>query len=134
MGCQHISSIMVAEDDPDDRFLIQNAFEEITRSHSVNFVKNGEELLGYLDQTHKADPALLPALIILDLNMPKISGHEVLEKLKKNTAFNAIDIVVLTTSCEESDIEFCRLHGVNSFFTKPDTYEKLVQILKLIIL
>ena len=129
----HQQSIMVAEDDPDDRFLIKNAFEEIMPNLEPFFVANGEELLNRLYQASKNSSTPLPALIILDLNMPKISGHQALQEIKKKSEFSSIQIVVLTTSVDDEDIEFCKNNGVQSFFTKPDNFDDLLQIIKSII-
>lgn len=129
----HQRSIMVAEDDPDDRFLIKSAFEEVVPNLVTYFVTNGEELLNWLNQAHKSSSTPLPALIILDLNMPKISGHQALQEIKEKSEFSSIRIVVLTTSANDEDIAFCKNNGVQSFFTKPDNFDDLLQIIRSII-
>ena len=123
-------SIVVAEDDADDRFLIKIAFAEIFPVLDLRFVCNGEELLLFLSDTIKNSSPTLPDLIILDLNMPKMGGHQALMEIKKQSELNAIPIAVLSTSVEENDIEFCKKYGVESFYTKPDNFESLVQIIK----
>ncbi len=124
---------MVAEDDPDDRFLIKNAFETIKSDPDLQFVNNGEELLSRLDQIFKNSLLSLPDTIILDLNMPKISGHQVLMDIKNKAELGSINIVVLSTSSQKSDIEFCKNCGVHSFYTKPDSFDRLVEIIKAIL-
>ena len=127
------SFIVVAEDDVDDRFLIKIAFEQIFPDLDLNFVNNGEELLFLLDQTTTDASIIMPDLIILDLNMPKMSGHQALLQIKKKAEFDSIEIAVLSTSAEQADIEFCKKQGVRSFYTKPDSFETLVSIIKSIV-
>jgi CheY-like chemotaxis protein len=124
------SSIMIAEDDPDDRFLIKKAFEKIKHDLEIHFVNDGEALLSFLDRSHSTS---LPDLIILDLNMPKVNGHQALMEIRRKDAFNSIDIVVLSTSIEDKDIEFCKSNGIKAFYIKPASFESLVQIARSII-
>ena len=130
MKSQTTPSIVVAEDDPDDQFLIQNAFYEIGSTYTIKFVNDGEELLDHLLQSVNSAFGSLPEILVLDLNMPKISGHQALIEIKKNAKFNAINVIVLSTSAEKKDIEFCAAHGIKSYYTKPDNFEDLVAIIK----
>ena len=88
-------TILIAEDDADDRFLIQTAFEEKGYTDQLDFVVNGVELMSYLADKGKNN---MPRIILLDLNMPKKDGRQVLHELKQHELFKRIPIVVLTTT------------------------------------
>jgi|SRR5436190_16021038 len=126
-------TILLAEDDPDDRMLAKDAFEESRLSNAFEMVEDGEELMDYLHHRGKysGDEARpLPGLILLDLNMPKKDGREALKEIKSNPEFKRIPVVVLTTSKAEEDILRTYDLGVNSFVVKPVTFEALVDVLK----
>lgn len=123
--------ILVADDDPDDRLLIEEAFEENRVSNQLSFVEDGEELLDYLLRRGAwTDPASSPrpGLILLDLNMPRMDGREALKQIKADPALAKIPVVVLTTSKQEEDILRTYGLGVNSFITKPVTFEGLLRV------
>ena len=126
-------SILIADDDPDDRMLIKRALK---RSHLYNdphFVGDGEELLDYLYQRGTyAEPgaAPRPGLILLDLNMPKKSGREALAEIKADPHLRTIPIVVLTTSRAEEEIYRSYDLGANSFITKPVTFTAMVEVMQ----
>jgi CheY-like chemotaxis protein len=125
--------ILYAEDDPEDRMLVEDAMEESRLANEMHFVEDGEELLDYLHRRGKyADfgNAPLPGLILLDLNMPKKDGREALQEIKTDPDLKRIPIVVLTTSKAEEDILSTYNLGVNGFVIKPVTFESLVSILK----
>ena len=125
--------ILVAEDDPDDRLLIKDAFEEARISNEVTFVEDGIELLDYLNRTGRYADLMgdfLPGLVLLDLNMPRMDGREALTKIREDANLRRIPVVVLTTSKAEEDIFRTYDSGVNSFITKPVTFEKLVAVVK----
>ena len=125
-------TILVADDDPDDRMLIEEAFEENRLANDLHFVEDGQELLEYLKHEGKwSDPASAPrpGLILLDLNMPRMDGREALRHLKADPSLARIPVVVLTTSKQEEDILRTYGLGVNSFITKPVTFEGLVSIM-----
>lgn len=122
--------ILMADDDPDDRMLAREALAENKLANDLYFVENGEELLDYLFQRGKynADNAPKPGLILLDLNMPKMDGREALKELKSNSNLRKIPVIVLTTSKAEEDIIRSYELGVNSFITKPVTFDELVEV------
>ncbi len=126
-------TILMAEDDPDDRMLTQEAWEENRLANALHFVENGEELMDYLHRrgryTHLAN-APLPGLILLDLNMPRKDGREALQEIKADPHLRRIPIVVLTTSKAEEDILRSYDLGANSFVIKPVTFEALVEVTK----
>jgi CheY-like chemotaxis protein len=128
-------TILVADDDADDRLMIEEAFEESRVANQVDFVVDGEQLLQYLRREgefrHLAGRPY-PGLILLDLNMPKKDGREALRDMKADPELCRIPIVVLTTSRAEEDIVRTYGLGVSSFITKPVTFEGLVEALKVI--
>lgn len=126
-------TILLADDDPDDRLLTKQALEENRLANDLRFVENGEELLDYLYRLGKyRSPASAPrpGLILLDLNMPKKDGREALEEIKSHPDLRQIPIVVLTTSKTEEDIYRSYNLGVNSYITKPVTFQGLVEVMK----
>ena len=126
-------TILMADDDADDRRLTQEAFEEGRLINDVRFVENGEQLLDYLrKQGNYAPPAEAPrpGLILLDLNMPRKDGRTVLKEIKSDPELRQIPVVVLTTSKADEDIYKSYDLGVNSYIVKPVTFEALVDILQ----
>ncbi|MFZ0390482.1 MAG: response regulator [Calditrichia bacterium] len=126
---------LIAEDDPDDRQLIKDAFEEANILNKLYFVSDGEELLAFLRQEGEfSDPHLAPrpGLILLDLNMPKIDGREALRLIKTDDNFKSIPLVVITTSRADSDIQNSYASGANSFITKPHSFKSLVEMVKML--
>jgi CheY-like chemotaxis protein len=122
-------TVLMAEDDPDDRFLIEQAFLELQSRASLRFVEDGEELISYLVRSGKyTDPSLSPrpSLILLDLNMPKKDGREVLFEIKKDPELQKIPVVVWTTSNEIEDKIECQKAGASKYVTKPIDYARLV--------
>jgi CheY-like chemotaxis protein len=128
-------TILIADDDADDRMLAREALEECRLANDVRFVENGLELLAYLRREGRfADPALSPrpGLILLDLNMPKMDGREALRELKADSSLRRIPVVVMTTSKAEEDIYRTYDLGVSSYVTKPVTFDALVDVMKAI--
>ena len=126
-------SILMADDDADDRLMAQDAFDEVHLANELHFVEDGEALLDYLYRRgHYATRSAgqEPGLILLDLNMPKKDGREALQEIKADPALRHIPIVVLTTSRAEEDILRTYDLGVNSFITKPVTFAGLVELVK----
>ncbi len=124
---------LMADDDPDDRLLIKEAFQESLISNSIYFVEDGVQLMDYLrkqgEYTHPAD-APTPDLILLDLNMPRKDGREALAEIKSDTQLRYIPIVVLTTSKAEEDIMRSYDIGAASYITKPVTFDGLVESIR----
>jgi len=122
-------TILMADDDPDDQILLQEALKENNIPNSVCFVENGEELLDFLHKRGKFEEVeFSPGLILLDLNMPKMDGRQALKLLKADPVLKKIPIVVLTTSRADSDILECYDLGVNSFVSKPVNFAELVDV------
>jgi CheY-like chemotaxis protein len=128
-------TILIADDDPDDRELTREALSECRLANEVHFVRDGEELLDYLNRRGEHSTRAgesLPGLILLDLNMPRKDGREALKEIKANPEFRRIPIVVLTTSKADEDILRTYDLGVNSYVTKPVTFESLVDMIKVL--
>lgn len=128
-------TILVAEDDADDRMLLKDAFDESSIAHELRFVENGEQLLDYLRREGEfAEPGNAPCagLILLDLNMPKMDGREALNIIKNDAVLRSIPVVVLTTSAEEDDVFYAYRLGVSSYISKPVTFEGLVNVVKVL--
>lgn len=120
----------MADDDPDDQILLQEALRENNIPNSVFFVENGEELIEFLTKKGKFEGKehLNPGLILLDLNMPKMDGRQALKLLKADPILKKIPIIVLTTSRADNDILECYDLGVNSFISKPVNFHDLVEV------
>jgi CheY-like chemotaxis protein len=122
-------TILLADDDEDDRLLTAGALKRARMLNDIRFVVDGEDLIHYLygqgAYAPGGRPAPRPGLILLDLNMPKVDGREALAKIKGDPELRRIPIVVLTTSKAEEDIVRAYDLGVNSFVSKPVTFEEL---------
>ncbi len=123
-------TILVADDDSDDRDMIREALEENRLAKDVRFVVDGEDLMDYLHRRGRHSDAPQPGLILLDLNMPKKDGREALREIKSNPEFRRIPVVVLTTSKAEEDVSRTYSLGSNSFVTKPVTFGSLVSTMR----
>ena len=126
-------TILMAEDDPDDRILAKEAFEESRLANVLHFVEDGEELLEYLRHQGRYESlngSPRPGLILLDLNMPRKDGREALKEIKGHPKFHRIPVVVLTTSKEEEDVVRSYDMGVSSFITKPVLFSSLIEVVK----
>ena len=128
-----VNVILLAEDDSDDRLLLQDALSECRWDADLRQVENGEELLDYLlhrgkyDQPHDAPR---PGLILLDLNMPRKDGREALREIKANPDLRRIPVVVLTTSKADTDVARLYDLGANSFISKPVQFDALVNAMR----
>ena len=125
--------ILLVEDNPDDVELTRLAFDEAKIANQLAIVGDGAEALDYLFARGRfadRDPADLPSLVLLDLNLPKIDGREVLQAIRANEATRALPVVVLTTSTEPFDVEATYALGVNSYIQKPVDFEQFVWAVK----
>jgi two-component system response regulator len=126
-------TILMADDDADDRQLTKEAFDEARLGNDLRFVEDGVELLDYMNRRGKfTDPAQSPrpSLILLDLNMPRKDGREALRELKADPRFRAIRVIVLTTSKAEEDIARTYELTATSYITKPVTFDALVDVVR----
>ena len=125
--------ILMAEDDSDDRLLIKDAMAESGWQGDLRFVEDGEELLDYLRHRGKySSPvdAPRPGVILLDLNMPKKDGREVMGEIKADPELCRIPVVVLTTSKADTDIARMYDLGASSFIAKPIHFDALVNVMR----
>ena len=124
--------ILMADDDDDDFLLTQKALQESKLLNTLIRVKDGEELIDYLTAQgdYEGRSVERPGVILLDLNMPRKDGREALKEIKSNPDLSEIPVVVFTTSKAEEDIYRSYQLGVNSFITKPVTFENLISVMQ----
>jgi CheY-like chemotaxis protein len=126
-------TILLAEDDEDDRYLISEALDESGSENQLFVVENGELLLDYLKSRGRySDKSEYPRpeVILLDLNMPLMDGREALAEIKEDPELKRIPIIVLTTSQADKDINATYDLGITGFITKPMDFEDLVSIMR----
>lgn len=125
-------TILIANDDEDTRFLVQEALREVRLAIRSEFVENGEQVLDYLYRRgeYAGSNWDRPDLILLDLNMPRLDGREALTLIRSDPDLQQIPVVILTTSHRSGDILLCYRLGANSFISKPVTFERLVEVMK----
>ena len=124
--------ILMADDDDDDYLLTKKALAESRLLNDMRRVRDGEELMDYLHRRgdFNEENAPRPGVILLDLNMPRMDGREALREIKTNEKLRNIPIVVFTTSKAEEDIFKTYQLGVNSFITKPVTFDNLTKVMR----
>lgn len=125
-------TLLIANDDEDTRFLVQEALREVRLAIRSEFVENGEQVLDYLYRRgqYAGSNWHRPDLILLDLNMPRLDGREALTSIRSDPDLQQIPVVILTTSHRSGDILLCYRLGANSFISKPVTFEALVEVMK----
>lgn len=124
--------ILLVEDNPADVRLTQEALKEGKIAHELNVVEDGVEAMDYLRREGEFSESIRPDLILLDLNLPKMDGREVLAEIKQDERLKSIPVVVLTTSKGEEDIcKAYKLHA-NCYITKPVNYEQFFGVVKAI--
>jgi len=126
-------TILIADDDEEDRILTQEALAGARLANDLRFVVDGQDLIDYLRREGSyanGEQAPAPGIILLDLNMPRLDGREALGVIKADPELRQIPIVVLTTSSAETDVEQAYQLGVNSFITKPVTFAGLVEVMQ----
>ena len=127
-----VITILIADDDADDRMMMREAFEENRLANDLRFVQDGEELLDYLLGTgaYAGGALARPTIILLDLNMPRKSGLEALAEIKGNPRLRRIPVIVLTTSEEERDVARSYDLGANSFVSKPVDFAEFSRVIQ----
>jgi len=121
-------SILLVEDSPDDVEITRRALERGQVKNHLLVARDGEEALGILYSRRDADGAL-PGLILLDLNLPKVDGREVLEKIKSDPKLKRIPVIALTSSTREEDVIRTYELGVNTFISKPVKFEDFIRVI-----
>jgi len=119
--------ILLVEDDPEDVQIAKRAFQKGRIANPLRVVRDGEEAMEYLRQTGRYCKTRRPGLILLDLNLPRLDGREVLSEIKQDPDLRRIPVVILTTSNEDADILGCYDRGANTYITKPVEYDKFLQ-------
>lgn len=119
--------VLYIDDDIDDRFFLSASFAEVQAKADLVCTSGPEEAFSYL---HSLDENSLPSLIVLDLNMPKIDGHETLSYLKSNPVFSGIPVVILSTSSSSTEKETCKHLGAASYMEKPMHLSGYVDIVR----
>lgn len=122
----------MVDDDADDRYLVQVAFEENNISSELVFVEDGSEVLDFLSGQGKYEEkgGRIPHLILLDLNMPKKDGKRVLQEVRALPDYQHIPIVIFTTSKSPDDVRELYQMGANSYISKPSSYENLSKVIR----
>lgn len=129
----HPITILMADDDADDRQMTKEAFVHARLANELRFVEDGVELLDYVFRRGKyADPAAspCPSIILLDLNMPRKDGREALRELRADPRFRGIRVIILTTSKAEEDVIRSYDLSAASYITKPVTFDALVEVVR----
>lgn len=127
-------SFLLVEDDDDHAQLVIRSLENNRVTNGIDRVKNGEEALEYLFQRGKYQNQVLPDIILLDLKLPKVDGHEVLRKVKNDPRLKVIPVVILSTSAAESDKAMAYEEHANSYLVKPldfNSFRKMAEELNL---
>jgi CheY-like chemotaxis protein len=124
----HIKVVLYADDDIDDKTWVSEACKAINCSLHIEFVENGREALEYLEKA--STKREVPSLIVLDLNMPELDGRQTLKRLKADTRFENIPVVIVTTSANRIDMDVCKRLGASLYLTKPDTHSEWQNIIR----
>ncbi len=121
--------ILVAEDDPDDQYFFQEAVEVVCPGETeTHFLWDGDQLMRFLREKTKQE--YRRNLVVLDLNMQVKDGRTTLREIKADPALAKIPVVILSTSANEEDAEYCKSHGAAAYFRKPDSIMGLVEIMR----
>lgn len=123
------AAILLVEDDPDDAYLITHGLDDWEVPHSITVVEDGQEALDYLLDKRRRGARPLPDLVLLDLNLPKVSGHEVLRRVKQDDRLRRLPVVVLTTSKADEDILRSYDDYANTYISKPSGLSETKQML-----
>ncbi len=122
--------VLLVEDDPGDVLMTQEAFDEHKVRNKLNVVRDGEEALSYLRREGGYADAPRPDLILLDLNLPRVDGREVLQVIKNDEDLRRIPVVVLTTSQADEDIMRSYSLHANAYVTKPVDFERFIAVVR----
>lgn len=125
-GMSDNRSILLVEDNPMDRDLTLRAFARRKLTNKIEVARDGQEALDFIAAWSTGAP--VPVVILLDVNLPKIGGLEVLRRLRAHPEFGAIPVVMLTTSSEDGDVKAAYALGANSYIVKPVDFEKFLAV------
>jgi CheY-like chemotaxis protein len=132
MAIAKLKRILLAEDNENDVELTLNALKESRLSNEVEVVRDGAEALDYMYQrgNYSGRGHDLPCVVLLDLKMPRVDGHEVLRQIKSDPILRQIPVVMLTSSREEKDLAMSYDLGVNAFVVKPVDFDRFIQAIR----
>ncbi|MEW6087189.1 MAG: response regulator [bacterium] len=133
MGNSKVIDILLAEDNPDDIEITKRAFKEAKLINRLYIVRDGQEAVDFLYHKGRYEDVKntpVPGLILLDINMPKLNGLEVLKKIKEDKTLNKIPVIMLTVSRRDEDIVKSYSYGCNSFLQKPVDFDNFVSLVK----
>jgi DNA-binding response OmpR family regulator len=125
-------TVLLIEDDPDHAELIMEVLETENIQKEIILLKDGLEALNYFQKYGDNGAQVRINLVILDLNLPKVHGMEVLKFLKQNSRYSSIPVVILSTSSDEKTIEEAYKNGADNYITKPIEYEDFVEKIKIL--
>lgn len=122
--------ILVVEDNPGDARLVEEALRESRLYNNLNHVTDGAEAMAFLERDGVHANAPKPDIVLLDLNLPRVDGRDVLARMKANPDLQKIPVVALTTSSATEDVDACYRAGANAYITKPVDFEKFIDAIK----
>lgn len=120
-------TILLIEDDNDDIELLQDALDSQQVSYQMHVIKDGGRVAAYLDS---CDP--VPDIIVMDFNLPKVHGREILKHVKQNNRFNHTPVLILTTSSSQDDIDYSYKQGASRYLIKPTTTDGIRSVIEVI--
>lgn len=121
--------ILLVEDNEGDMILTMEALEGLNHQHVISRVKDGEQAIHYLKKEGLFEQAIKPDLILLDINLPRLDGKEVLAFIKQSNIFRKIPVIILSTSNSNRDIQECYDHGANCYVVKPSDLDGYVRVI-----
>jgi CheY-like chemotaxis protein len=122
--------ILLVEDDPDDILITKRAFKDSSTISTLYIVRNGVEAIKFVFKKDEYRDAPTPSIILLDINMPKMDGFQVLKELKDNKMTRKIPVIMLTNSSRDNDVEKAYKNGCNNYIQKPVSYEEFIKTLQ----
>ncbi len=122
--------LLLVEDDDNDVLLIKRAFKKAKMANPVDVVSDGEAAIAYLSRIAPYEDRPIPELVLLDLKLPRKSGHEVLQWIREQPRFRFLPVVVLSSSREREDVERAYALGANSYLVKPPSFEALIEMVQ----
>lgn len=135
MGSAYLATkahILLVEDNAADAWLFQDLLAKTGVEHNLTVIDDGEDASAFLDRAAQADKQLLPDLILLDLNLPRKSGMEILKEIKQSSPLQPIPVLVLTSSGSDRDVNNAYTSGANAYFRKPVGLTKVEELIDLI--
>jgi CheY-like chemotaxis protein len=130
---QRTKDVLVVDDNAADTALLQAVFRQLQLTHRLHVVADGLEALSFLHKEGKFAHAPRPCVILLDLNLPKLNGREVLQQLKQSSALRTIPVMIFSSSAAEDDILESYEHGANAYLVKPFQLHELVELMRTLV-